>query len=186
MILGISDRGRDPPIDAVVADKLHEKTAEGEGHMDDQPIFVAAEIEDHPVVAHEIDGAPNWRLISVGSAQCAAAAMASHARIGPSARGDAPEIPSGPPGDHLHADPYHATNLRASGPDRSAPLHPKDIGSDPPNPRRIVSEGSKTEPCPSPHRPSAAEENMIFPCEDSEIVLSLFRWRAMKRGPNVG
>ncbi len=40
----------------MVADKLHEKTAECEGHMDDQPIFVAAEIEDHPIVAHEIDG----------------------------------------------------------------------------------------------------------------------------------
>jgi len=33
-----------------------------------------------------------------------------------------------------------------SGPDRSAPLHPKDIGSDAPNPRRIVGEASKTEP----------------------------------------
>ena len=25
------------------------------GHTDDQPVFVAAEIKDHPVVAHEID-----------------------------------------------------------------------------------------------------------------------------------
>src|SRR5712691_3472764 len=38
------------------ADELHEHAAEGKRHVDDQPIFVAAEIEDDPVVAHEIDG----------------------------------------------------------------------------------------------------------------------------------
>jgi hypothetical protein len=46
----------------MVADKLHEKTAECEGHVDDQPILVAAEIEDHPIVAHEIDGGPELAL----------------------------------------------------------------------------------------------------------------------------
>ena len=38
------------------ADKLHERTAKSIGHADDQPIFVAAEIEDDSVVANEIDG----------------------------------------------------------------------------------------------------------------------------------
>ena len=38
------------------ADELHEHAAKRIGHVDDQPIFVAAEIEDHSVVAHEIDG----------------------------------------------------------------------------------------------------------------------------------
>ena len=33
------------------ADELHEHAAEGKRHVDDQPIFVAAEIEDDPVVA---------------------------------------------------------------------------------------------------------------------------------------
>ena len=46
----------------MVADKLHEKTAECEGHVDDQPILVAAEIEDHPIVADEIDGGPELAL----------------------------------------------------------------------------------------------------------------------------
>jgi len=38
------------------ADELHKHAAESIRHVDDQPIFVAAEIEDHSVVAHEIDG----------------------------------------------------------------------------------------------------------------------------------
>jgi hypothetical protein len=38
------------------ADELHEHAPELKRYVDDQAIFVAAEIEDHPVVAHEIHG----------------------------------------------------------------------------------------------------------------------------------
>jgi hypothetical protein len=38
------------------ADELHEHAAESIRHVNDQPVFVPAEIEDHSVVANEIDG----------------------------------------------------------------------------------------------------------------------------------
>jgi len=38
-------------------DELHEHTPELKRYVDDQAIFVTAEIEDHPVIGHEIHGA---------------------------------------------------------------------------------------------------------------------------------
>src|SRR5947199_10268046 len=35
---------------------LHEQAPERKRYVDDQPVFVAAEIKDDPVIAHEIDG----------------------------------------------------------------------------------------------------------------------------------
>lgn len=43
-------------------DEFHEHAAECKGHVDHQPAFVAAEIKDDPIVAHEIDGAPELAL----------------------------------------------------------------------------------------------------------------------------
>ena len=60
----------------MLADKLHEKTAEREGHS-----RYFSPPRDPPIVAHEIDGGPELALY-LGGAQCTAAAMASHARIG--------------------------------------------------------------------------------------------------------
>jgi hypothetical protein len=37
-------------------DELHEHAPKLKRYVDNQPVFVAAEIKDHPVVAHEIDG----------------------------------------------------------------------------------------------------------------------------------
>jgi hypothetical protein len=37
-------------------DELHEHASERKRYVDDQPVFVAAEIKDDAVVAHEIDG----------------------------------------------------------------------------------------------------------------------------------
>jgi len=36
-------------------DELNERAPELKRDMDDQPLFVATDIKDHPVVAHEID-----------------------------------------------------------------------------------------------------------------------------------
>jgi hypothetical protein len=36
------------------ANELHEHAPEGKRYVDDQPVSVAAEIKDDPVVAHEI------------------------------------------------------------------------------------------------------------------------------------
>jgi hypothetical protein len=36
-------------------DELHEHAPECKRHVDDQPVFIATEIKDDPVVAHEID-----------------------------------------------------------------------------------------------------------------------------------
>jgi len=36
-------------------DELDQYTAEREGDVDHQPVFVATEIKDDPVVAHEVD-----------------------------------------------------------------------------------------------------------------------------------
>src|SRR3984893_4555015 len=43
-------------------DKLHEYASELKRYVDDQAIFVAAEIEDHPVVGHEIHGSAELSL----------------------------------------------------------------------------------------------------------------------------
>ena len=44
------------------ADKLHEYASELKRYVDDQAIFIAAEIEDHPVVGHEIHGSAELSL----------------------------------------------------------------------------------------------------------------------------
>jgi hypothetical protein len=46
----------------VSADGLHEHAPELKRYVDNQPVFVAAEIKDHPVVAHEIDVAAELPL----------------------------------------------------------------------------------------------------------------------------
>jgi hypothetical protein len=43
-------------------DKLHEYASELKRYVDDQAIFIAAEIEDHPVVGHEIHGSAELSL----------------------------------------------------------------------------------------------------------------------------
>lgn len=44
------------------ADEFHEYAAKSIGYMDDQPVLVAAEIEDDTAVAHEIDGTAKLAL----------------------------------------------------------------------------------------------------------------------------
>jgi hypothetical protein len=41
----------------VSTDELHEQAAKGKLHVEDQPVFVAAQIKDDPIVAYEVDGA---------------------------------------------------------------------------------------------------------------------------------
>jgi hypothetical protein len=43
-------------------DKLHEYASELKRYVDDQAISIAAEIEDHPVVGHEIHGSAKLSL----------------------------------------------------------------------------------------------------------------------------
>ena len=43
-------------------DELHEHAPERKGDVSDQPVFVTAEIEDDPVVAHEIYGSAELPL----------------------------------------------------------------------------------------------------------------------------
>jgi hypothetical protein len=42
--------------------ELHEHAPEREGDVHDQPVFVAAEIEDDPIIADEIDGSAELPL----------------------------------------------------------------------------------------------------------------------------
>ena len=44
------------------SDELHQHTPERKRDVDDQPILVAAEIEDGPVVAYKIDSAAELPL----------------------------------------------------------------------------------------------------------------------------
>jgi hypothetical protein len=46
----------------VGTDELHEHAPELKRYMDNQPVFIAAEIKDDPVVAHEIDGTAELSL----------------------------------------------------------------------------------------------------------------------------
>jgi hypothetical protein len=43
-------------------DELHEHAAERKRYVDHQPVFVAAEIKDGPIVAHKIDSASELAL----------------------------------------------------------------------------------------------------------------------------
>jgi hypothetical protein len=94
----------------MVADKLHEKTGEREGHVDDQPILLAAE--------RSPDCRPQNRRWSRTGALSRWGLPSAPRPHRPAMRGSDlcprvthPKFRQRPPGDHLHADPYHVTNL---------------------------------------------------------------------------
>ena len=85
------------------SDEFHQRAAEGVRDVHDQPIFVAAEVEDHAVVADEINRGPELPFHIVGIAP---AAFARHGEPGANRpfglRVALPEFLEGAPGDHLH------------------------------------------------------------------------------------
>jgi len=96
--------------------ELHEHAAERKRYVDDQPVFVAAEIKDDPVIAHEIDGTAelpldlSWIcLLCVGGNREPGPDRSFRMRV---AR---PKFLQRPAGDHLHGDTiYHVTDLVTS------------------------------------------------------------------------
>jgi hypothetical protein len=85
-------------------DEFHQCAAERVRDMDDQPVFVAAEVEDHPVVADEIHGRAELPLDIV---RIAPSTLARHGKPRPNGtlglRMTFPELLQRPAGDHLHA-----------------------------------------------------------------------------------
>jgi hypothetical protein len=87
----------------VAADEFHQHAAEAVGRMHDQPVFVAAEVENQPVAADEIDGGAELPLHVGGRAP---------ARLADDREPDAdrpfrlpvalPELNQRSAGDHLH------------------------------------------------------------------------------------
>ena len=73
--------------------------------MDDQPVFVAAQIKDDPVVAHEIDRATELPLylgrICPTRFRCNRHSGTDRAL---SMRVTRPKFPQRPAGDHLHVE----------------------------------------------------------------------------------
>jgi len=85
------------------ADEFHQRAAECVRHMDDQPIFVAAEVEDHAVVADEIDGRAELPLDIVRTAPARLARQREPRADRPlGLRMALPEFLQGSAGDHLH------------------------------------------------------------------------------------
>ena len=96
--------------------ELHQCAAECVRDVDDQPVFVAAEVEDHPVIADEIHGRAKLPLNIV---RIAPETLARHGE--PRANGTLglrmtfPKLLQRPSGDHLHVRIYHVTNLVTTG-----------------------------------------------------------------------
>jgi hypothetical protein len=84
-------------------DEFHQHAAECVRHMDDQTVLVAAEVEDHAIVADEIDRGAELPLYGTGIAptslarQCEPCADRSFGL-----RVALPELFQCPAGDHLH------------------------------------------------------------------------------------
>jgi hypothetical protein len=85
-------------------DEFHQCAAEGVRDVDDQPVFVAAEVEDHPVVADEVHSCAELPLDVVGIPP---AAFVCNGEPGAnrtlSLRMTFPELLECAAGDHLHA-----------------------------------------------------------------------------------
>ena len=86
-------------------DEFHEHAPERKRHVDDQPVFVAAEIEDDPVVAYEIDGAAELPLylgwigpLCLGGNREPGTDRSLRMRV------TRPEFLQRPTGDHLHRE----------------------------------------------------------------------------------
>ena len=73
--------------------------------MDDQPVFVATQIKDDPIVAYEVDGATKLSLYLGGIRptrfRCNGHPCTYRTL---SMRVTRPKFPQGPAGDHLHVE----------------------------------------------------------------------------------
>jgi hypothetical protein len=85
------------------ADEFHQHSAERIGHVDDQSKFVAAEVEDHAVIADEVDRRAELSLDIVGIAPPGLARQREPRADRPlGLRMALPEVLQGSAGDHLH------------------------------------------------------------------------------------
>lgn len=85
------------------ADEFHQYAAERVGYVRDQPVFVAAEVEDQSVVADEIDGGAELAFDVGGRAPVRLADDRKPDANRPFRRPVAlPELDQRPAGDHLH------------------------------------------------------------------------------------
>jgi hypothetical protein len=92
--------------------ELHEQATEGKGNVDDQSVFIAAEIKDDSVVANEIDSATKLALYlgRICPMRCADnREPCTNRTFGLRVTG--PEPLQRPTGDHLQAKLYHVTSL---------------------------------------------------------------------------
>ena len=86
------------------ADEFHQNAAEGIRHVNDQPVLVAAEAEDHAIVADEIDHRAELPLHLGGAAPPRLACDGEPDADRPFGLAVAlPELLQCPAGDHLHA-----------------------------------------------------------------------------------
>src|SRR5439155_19313167 len=105
--------------------ELHEHAPERKRYVDDQPVFVAAEIEDDPVIAHEIDGTAELPLdlgwiipLCFGGNREPGTDRSLRMRV------TRPELLQRPTGDHLHREiiPCHQSGDNLSQVEMAAHL----------------------------------------------------------------
>jgi hypothetical protein len=86
-------------------DEFHQHATECVRHVDDQPVLVAAEVEDHAVVADEIDRGAELPFDGIGVAPASLARQRKPCTDRPfGLRMALPELLQRPAGDHLHGN----------------------------------------------------------------------------------
>jgi hypothetical protein len=96
----------------VRSDEFHQDAAECVGHVNDQPIFVAAKVEDDAVVGNEIDSRTEFSLNVCGplpSRPVDRSEPGTNRSFG--LQVTLPERLQGAARDHLHSPPYDVTEL---------------------------------------------------------------------------
>src|SRR4029077_15110797 len=87
------------------SDELHEHAAERKGNVNDQPVLVAAEIEDDAIVAHEIDGTAELPIYLGRTLPLCSGGNREPCPDRPlRMRVTCPEFLQCPTGDHLHRE----------------------------------------------------------------------------------